>query len=207
MSKKDFKEQQRERQIKLQKAEEAKQKRKEAEAKKNPRRLPKKKMFLGILLIVLVVGVILVWQFGIKTYTTITIMSDGTIDPSTAPISKLDNGRYTFTADIFGSIIINQDNIVIDGANHRLYGETDTNSTGIQLDGRTNVTITNLKVNNYQYGIFIKSGSNIVISQNDLTNEYGIAFDTCSNSTLIENTVSELLWSYFVSSIIKQSDN
>ncbi len=184
MSKKDFKEKQRERQIKLQRSEEAQQKRKEADAKKTPRRLPKKKIFLAIFLIAIVFGVILVWQFGIKTYTTIYIMSDGTVDPSTAPISKLENGHYTFTADIFGSIIINQDNIVIDGSNHKLYGETDTNSTGIQLDGRTNVTITNLKVNNYQYGIFIKSGSNIVISQNDLTNEYSIAFDTCSNSTV-----------------------
>jgi len=190
-NKKRLKERQHERQMKQQKSEEAQQKRREAKPKKNSRQLSKKKIFLTISLIVIILGVILVWQFSIKHFMTIYISADGTIDPSTATISNLDNSHYTFTADIFGSIIIERDNIVIDGANHILHGEIDTNSTGIKLQGRSNVTITNLKIIDFKYGIFLESGSNIVLSQNDLKNEYGIGFDSCFNNTVIENNITD----------------
>jgi len=70
-NKKGLKERQRERQMKKQRSEEAQQKRREAKPKKDSRRLSKKKIFLAISLIVIILGAIFVWQFGIKHFMTI----------------------------------------------------------------------------------------------------------------------------------------
>lgn len=52
---------------------------------------------------------------------TIYIRQDGTVDPSTAPIQR--NGDvYTFKGDISGSIIVERNNVVIDGAGFTLRG-------------------------------------------------------------------------------------
>jgi hypothetical protein len=69
------------------------------------------------------------------------IRADGSIDPSTAPI-KRDGRTYTFTADIYGSIVVETGNIVIDGAGYVLKGIG--NGTGIDLSGENRITIKNI---------------------------------------------------------------
>jgi parallel beta-helix repeat protein len=189
-NKKGVKERQHDRQTKQQRSAAAQQKRIETKIKKNSRQLSKKKIFLAISLIVIILGVILVWQFSTEHSLTIYIRSDGTIDPSSANITNLDNSHYTFTADIFGSIVNERDNIVIDGANYILQGENETNSTGIDLSERNNVTITNLKIEDFEHGILIESGTNIVLSKNDLTNENSIGFVSSFNITVIGNNIT-----------------
>jgi hypothetical protein len=54
---------------------------------------------------------------------TIYIRADGSVDPSDAPISSADNITYTLTDNIVGdvpadssAVIVERDNIVVDGA-------------------------------------------------------------------------------------------
>jgi nitrous oxidase accessory protein NosD len=94
------------------------------------------------------------------TLPTVTIQTDGTISPSTAPLTR--NGNvYTFTANYSGSLIIARDDVVVDGADYTLSGngsitESDGSVTfiqfsniGILLNDRNNVEIKNLKIMDY----------------------------------------------------------
>jgi parallel beta-helix repeat protein len=110
---------------------------------------------------------------------TIYIRADGSIVPSTASISSVDNVTYTLTDNIVGNIpgnssaiVIQRDNIAIDGAGHTLQS---TNvqaffSTGIELTGRSNDTIKNMKTMGFWWGIFFNSSNNSVSGNNIVTN-------------------------------------
>ena len=54
----------------------------------------------------------------VKASGTIYIRADGSVDPQTTPILNVRNVYYTFTADIHDSIVVERDNIVIDGAGY-----------------------------------------------------------------------------------------
>jgi parallel beta-helix repeat protein len=205
--KKNWKEIQRERQIKQQRVQEAYQIQKEREAERKPRKWPKGKILAAVCLLVLIFGVYGAWQFTkpaapidetptptpvIPTGAIIYISPDGQVSPSTAPISNDGNGHYTFTADIYNSLIVGRDNIVIDGANHALLGAGIYDSKGIDLTGRSDVTVTNVKIQGFDYGIYLNSASNNVLSQNDLTSNYcGIWIVGSSNNNIISrNTMT-----------------
>lgn len=102
----------------------------------------------------------------------IYIRSDGTIDPSNASIRQVGN-TYTFTGDMFGNIVVEKEDITIDGNGFKLggYGE----GGGIDLNyyqGNAsfavhNVTIRNITIQNYTTGI-VAGGGNIIFG-NTLT--------------------------------------
>jgi parallel beta-helix repeat protein len=122
----------------------------------------------------------------IPTGAIIYISPDGQVSPSTAPILNVGNSHYTFTADIYNSIIVGRDNIVIDGANHVLQGTGIYDSRGIDLTGIRNVTITDMKIKGFDYGVYLSSASYNVLSQNDLTSNYcGIWLVASSNGNII----------------------
>ena len=75
----------------------------------------------------------------VRAQGTIYIRADGNIDPPDAPISSLDNVTYTVTGNITDSIVVERDNIVINGAGYNMTGSGDGN--GITLTDRTNVTV------------------------------------------------------------------
>jgi parallel beta-helix repeat protein len=210
--KKSWKERQRERQIKQQRVQEAYQIQSEKEAKRKPRQWPKGKIFVAICLIALILGVFVVWQFAnsstpsdgttpvTPTTGVIYIRPDGQVSPSTAPISNAGNNQYTLTADINTPLLIGRDNIVIDGANHVLQGTGEYGSRGIDLTGRSNVTIRNMKIKDFEYGIYLIAASSNVLSQNDVTNNYcGIWIAASSNDNIIsgnsiENNEMYAMW-------------
>jgi parallel beta-helix repeat protein len=196
--KKSWKERERERQIKQQSAQKAYQIQSEREGKRKPRQWPKGKILVAVCLLVLIFGAYGAWQYTkpsapsdetpqvIPTSGVIYIKPDGQVEPSTAPILNVGNSHYTFTDDIYNSIIIERDNIVVDGANRALQGTDAHGSRGIDLTGRSNVTIANIKIKDFGYGVYLSSASNNVLSQNDLTNNYcGIWLVVSSNSNII----------------------
>jgi hypothetical protein len=94
-------------------------------------------LILFVLLTSTVIGTLVVMSprqnlSGAKTYSTITILSDGAVE-GTDRIQR--NGNvYTFTCDIFGTITVKRANIIIDGAGYALQGNGDMrNSKGIIL--------------------------------------------------------------------------
>lgn len=127
---------------------------------------------------------------------TIAINADGSITPSTAPISTVDNTTYTLTGNINGSIVVERDNILLNGTGYTLRepaswitpspGSTPSFPPGIDLSGRTNVTVQNIQVN----GLIT-----------------GIELDSSSNNTISGCNVTDLDWSYAIGILLSSSSH
>jgi parallel beta-helix repeat protein len=99
---------------------------------------------------------------------TIYIRADGSIDPPTAPISSLDNITYTFTDNIYDSIVVEKSNIIIDGNEHTLQGSGSGN--GFSWDSINNVTVKRTNIKDFEYGIFLLTSSDSSIFENTMAN-------------------------------------
>lgn len=117
---------------------------------------------------------------------TIYITPDAII-PSSAPITKSDN-IYTFTGDINEPIVVQANNIVIDGSGYTLQGPG--SGYGFYLVSRSGVTIKNVKIDGFPYGIYLYYCSDITISGNIFTNNYYISLYSSSNNVIYDNTIS-----------------
>jgi parallel beta-helix repeat protein len=108
----------------------------------------------------------------------IYIRADGSIDPPTAPISTVDNVTYTLADDLFNdSIMIERDNIVVDGAFHVLEGASAQNGFGIRILERTNVTIKNMTIKTFAQAIWVGPYSSyIMIFGNNITDIQGLGY-------------------------------
>lgn len=107
----------------------------------------------------------------------IFIRSDGSVEPSDAPVYTNDNITYVLTSDISDSISISRSNIVFDGAQHKMHG---TGSFGMCLGETINVTVRNVEIKGYWVGIYVEAweASNFTILANNITGNYqGISLD------------------------------
>lgn len=121
---------------------------------------------------------------------TIYINADGSINPSTAPISTFDNVTYTLTGNVNESIVVQRSNIVVEGAGYTVQGSGPGN--GIDLESINNVTVENASINDFSSGILLNSSYNITLSDNSLTwnGPYGIYLNVSINNTLSDNHAS-----------------
>jgi len=129
----------------------------------------------------------------------IYIRADGSIDPPTAPISTIDNVTYILTGNITSDadygIVVQRSNVITDGAGYTVRAPelgTGAYSKGLVLSGRSNVTIKNLEIKTFYYGIQLSSSNNNSISGNNITNNgyYGIDLIDSSNNTLSGNNIT-----------------
>jgi parallel beta-helix repeat protein len=164
----------------------------------------KLKAVSGIMLTLLLIGMLILTSDiqPVKsdwTWTeTIYIKTDGSVDPDTAPISTVDNITYTLTDNIVGdvpedssAIIVERDNIVVDGASYTIQGTRAYRSKGIDLAGRSNVTIKNTEIKLLMYGTWLCMSSNVVISGNTMKhNWYGIELYESSNNSVSGNNIT-----------------
>ena len=123
---------------------------------------------------------------------TVYIRADGSIDPPDAPIITYDNITYTLTDNITSSsngIIVERDNIVIDGASYWLSGAN--SGVGINLSNRINVTVKNLNIKNFHTGILLfNSQSNNIYGNSIMANaEYGICLNCSCNNNITQNNL------------------
>ena len=106
---------------------------------------------------------------------TIYIRADGSIDPPTAPIERV-GSYYMLTDKIEGStIVIEKDDIIIDGRGYVLKGPGSFillggSDVGIYLEGRDNVTVKNMEIREFDYGIYLFGSSGNNIFRNHLVN-------------------------------------
>ena len=162
-----------------------------------------KKAVSGIMLILLLTGL---FSLAINvrpvksTWTgTVYIRADGSIDPPDAPITTYDNITYTLTGNITSSgdgIVIERDNIIIDGAGYTLQGSGAMGCSGIYLSSRSNVTIKNFRITTFDWGIRLYSSSNNSISQNYVSNcsHDGIYLSYSNYNLIAENIFTENEW-------------
>ncbi|MEM2703016.1 MAG: NosD domain-containing protein [Candidatus Bathyarchaeia archaeon] len=94
-------------------------------------------------------------------FITIYIRHDGTIDPDNAPIIKSGN-RYLLIKNFFGAIKIECNNITLDGGGHVLRG-TLNGTIGVDIDGKENVTISNITLQSFNFGIVISTSMRITV--------------------------------------------
>jgi parallel beta-helix repeat protein len=121
----------------------------------------------------------------------IYISSDGSIVTSTnttVPIQQAGD-IYTFTDSIAGYyLVVQRNNIVVDGAGYYISGQGEI---GVDLSGRSNVTIKNLQIGSNFYGIYLSGASGNTISGNTIAqNSYGLYLNAASQNTIIENSVT-----------------
>jgi len=126
---------------------------------------------------------------------TFCIRADGSVDPPGAPISSVDNVTYTFTADIYDSIVVERSNIVVDGAGYAVQGTGSGN--GIDLSSRSNVTVKNTTIRNFYSGIYLTSASKVTLIGNNITanNGDGIFLSSGSdNNSISGNNITANNW-------------
>ena len=141
--------------------------------------------------LVLILLICFVWlpilNIGIvKAESTIYIRADGSVEG----IDKIlrDGNVYTLISDINGSIVVERGNVVLNGAGYTLQGS----GTGIDLSYRSNVTIKNVTIRLFYYGIWFNVSSSNTITGNIISdNSRGINLDYSSNNRIHGNHITK----------------
>ncbi|TRZ49743.1 MAG: hypothetical protein D4S01_08000 [Dehalococcoidia bacterium] len=118
-----------------------------------------------ILLLILCLAVVSISEIGmVKAEYAVYIRADGTVE-GTDKIRR-DGNVYTFLGNINGSIFVEKDSIVVDGAGYTLEDQ----KRGIVLSERNNVTVKNVKIEmEGGYGIYLVGASNCTILKNEIS--------------------------------------
>ncbi|MEM2099514.1 MAG: NosD domain-containing protein [Candidatus Bathyarchaeia archaeon] len=124
----------------------------------------------------------------------IIIHSDGSVTPSSAPIVRSGN-IYTVTDDIAKpgittneGIIIEKDNIILDGKGHELKGNGQ--GSAILMEGRSGVTVKGFLLTNFYWGIEVRNCTQCVFYQNNLSAiMYPIYLVGSSNNKFYHNNI------------------
>jgi len=142
-----------------------------------------------ILLFILCSALVSLSEIGIvKASGTIYIRADGSVE-GTDKIQR-DGNVYTLTDNIYDSLVVEKDNIVVDGAGHTLQGTG--SGKGIDLSDRNTVTIQNVEIKEFNDGIWLFEASNNSLIGNSITanNQWGIRLAGSSNNTVSGNTIT-----------------
>ena len=149
-----------------------------------------RKAVSGITLTLLFIGM-LTLAFNIqpvKASGTIYIRADGSVEPDTAPISSVDNVTYTFTNNIYDEIVVERNDIVVDGAGYTLQGLG--SGKGIELSSRSKVTIKNMEIKGFGLGIWLQDSSHNNISGNNIGSGTGVWLENSPNNIILGNNVT-----------------
>jgi len=117
---------------------------------------------------------------AVEANGTMYIHGDGSITPAGAPVSTVDNVTYTLTDNIVDAapsdnataIVIERNNTVLNGAGYTLQGTYASYSKGIELSGRSNVTVKNITIKQFYYGVCLSVSFGNIVSGNNITNSY-----------------------------------
>jgi len=130
---------------------------------------------------------------------TIYILPDGKVYPSSAPIQA--NGDiFTLVANItitlyYDGIVIYRDDTVLDGAGNALIGpnipESDTTAGVTGLESVRNVTIQNLVIEYFGYGIRLDSSGNSICCNHLNKNTIGFRLAGVTNNKIERNTIED----------------
>jgi len=147
-----------------------------------------KKIFFSVFILgLLSTAVFIGFVSPVRATGTIYVRSDGSVDPATAPIQSL--GKiYTFTENVYDEIVVERDNIVVDGAGYSLQGTG--SGTGLELSERINVTISNMEIRDFFYGVYLYSSlKNSLSGNNMINNNYGIRLRCSPDNSISRNNI------------------
>jgi parallel beta-helix repeat protein len=145
-------------------------------------------------LLILVLSTLLITSLGCSTTNLgkiIRVRSDGSIEPSTANVTTLDNETYTFTGDIFQSIIVERSGVVVDGAGYTVFGTKEFASVGISLSHVNNVTVKDTSVIGFWFGFYLNETSNNLLLRNNIEgNHRGVELNHSFNNLIKKCDIS-----------------
>lgn len=122
----------------------------------------------------------------------IIIREDGCVDPPDSPI--LINGSvYVLQSDLFLPLIIKKGAIIIDGNGFALYGHEIFQSKGITLNGVSNATVKNFRVEGFYYGVWIHNANCNIVAYNIFKANTGraVLLSRSNNNVIIQNIIME----------------
>ena len=125
---------------------------------------------------------------------TIYIRADGTVE-GTDKIQR-DGNVYTFTDNVYEPLVVERDNIVVDGTGYSIEGPHTSlaqapEGIGVLVDSRSNVTISDVTIQHFMYGICINSSSNNRITKSNITNNSkGIIIEHSSDNRIRESQIT-----------------
>lgn len=128
---------------------------------------------------------------------TIYIRADGSVEPSTAPILRVDDFTYALNDSIMcyvGGVVVERDNIVIDGEGFKLQGNG--TGTGIDLSRRRGILIEDIEIDDFYYGILLNESSSITVFNSTISewNTYALQLSASLNTTISGNTINKFIW-------------
>lgn len=148
-----------------------------------------------VLLLILCSVLVTLSNIGIvEASGTICIRADGSVE-GTGKIQR-DGNLYTFTDNIYEPLVVERDNIVVDGAGYSIEGPHNglaqsLEGIGILVERRNNVTISNITIQHFLYGIYINSSSNNRITKSNITNNSrGIFIEHSSDNRIRESQIT-----------------
>jgi parallel beta-helix repeat protein len=124
----------------------------------------------------------------IQPDTSILIGVDGSVNGTDRILRE--GNVYRFTENVLNNITISKSDIIIDEAGFTLQGKG--NAYGFWIRQESNITIKNLQIENFAYGIWAMDCQNIVITGNTITsNHVGIELSclASSNDSISGNTI------------------
>ena len=174
-----------------------------------------KVLFLAavFLVLALVPTVLVISGSAQAPLSTVIILPDGSVSPSTAPIVQSGN-TYTFKNNLCARLIIQKNNIVLDGAGYTLQGpyngtvtnnwivgngpNQETNGTfadyviGVDFGGKNvdGITVKNLNIINFSIGMYVWTKNNTITKNNFSDNIVGLLVSG-SNQTLTSNYIAD----------------
>jgi hypothetical protein len=122
---------------------------------------------------------------------SITIGSDGSIDPTGMPINRT-GSAYTLTGNISGySLDINCSNVTVDGAGYTLRTEMVSQNVAINIEAN-GVTVKNMRIYGYyEVGINVVGSFNM-IAKNTISTEMGTGINLPSDyNNITGNTIGD----------------
>jgi parallel beta-helix repeat protein len=121
--------------------------------------------------------------------------------PSDTEIGTWDpvNRIYTLTQNINEGIVIDEDNLTLDGAGYTITGSG--SGYGVYLNQRSIVTVKNCVLSKFFIGICLSIGSSNTLTDNTInSNSYGIYLNSGSSNTLTNNITNNNSCGIFLNS-------
>jgi parallel beta-helix repeat protein len=120
---------------------------------------------------------------------TIYIRADGTVDGTNKILRE--GNVYTFTDNISDAIVVEKDDVVVDGAGYSIQ-RTAGIGAGINLMERTNVTAKNIEISGFFYGVYLNSSIKNTLENNTMRdNFHGIYLSASSNNIFMGNSITK----------------
>jgi parallel beta-helix repeat protein len=152
----------------------------------------RKPVFVVTLLVVLLGFMLVAHQlYMAKASGTIYIKANGLVE-GTDKITNENNVTYTFTDNIYDSIVVERSDIIIDGNGYTLQGTGVYESKGICLSGISNVTIKNTNIKDFYHGIHLNAISHSILFENNITNNgvFGVWLTGSSDNKIYRNDIT-----------------